>query len=87
MLCICSGYRECHLRGISPPFKSDTDTWPHGPPNRNTILPRQRIYQADHRPVYMRLPGSKLYYGIFLGFFWTGIAGITVGTYNMAVVR
>ena len=48
---------------------------------------RQRIYQADPRPVYLRAPASKLMYGIFLGFFWTGIAGITIGTFNQIRVR
>ena len=36
--------------------------------------------------MYQRLPGSKLYFGIFQVFFWTGIAGISVGTYNMIMV-
>ncbi|WFD46192.1 hypothetical protein GLX27_000824 [Malassezia furfur] len=49
---------------------------------KNTVPERQRIYQADPRPVYLRAPASKLMYGIFLGFFWTGIAGITIGTFN-----
>lgn len=53
---------------------------------RNDILRRQRIYQADPRPVYLRLPGAKLYYGAFLGVFWTGIFGITLGTFYQITV-
>ncbi|WFD21477.1 hypothetical protein MEQU1_000129 [Malassezia equina] len=49
----------------------------------NTIPQRQRIYQADPRPVYQRLPRSGLYFGVFQVIFWTGIAGISAGTYNM----
>ncbi len=30
---------------------------------RNTILERQKIYQADPRPVYQRVPRSRLYMG------------------------
>lgn len=52
----------------------------------NTVIQRQRIYQADPRPVYQRLPRSGLYFGIFQIIFWTGMAGISVGTYNMIAV-
>lgn len=37
--------------------------------------------------MYQRLPGSKLYFGAFQVVFWVGIAGITLGSYNMITVR
>ncbi|SHO76412.1 Hypothetical protein MSYG_0750 [Malassezia sympodialis ATCC 42132] len=49
----------------------------------NTVPQRQRIFQADPRPVYQRLPRSGLYFGVFQVIFWTGMAGITVGAYNL----
>ena len=50
---------------------------------RNNVEKHQRIYQADLRPVYQRLPGSKLYFGAFLTVFTVGMIGITGGAYNM----
>ncbi|WFD36773.1 hypothetical protein MCUN1_003660 [Malassezia cuniculi] len=50
---------------------------------KNNIEKHQRIYQADIRPVYQRLPGSKLYFGAFLTVFTVGMIGITGGAYNM----
>ncbi|WFD29744.1 hypothetical protein MSPP1_000755 [Malassezia sp. CBS 17886] len=50
---------------------------------KNTILQRQRILQNDTRPVYLRARGSKALYGTFLAIFWTGVAGVSVGCYNM----
>lgn len=52
----------------------------------NNILQRQRLLQADPRPVYQRMPRSGLYMGIFQFVFWTGVLGTTIGFYNMAVV-
>ena len=47
---------------------------------------RQRALQADPRPVFQRLPRSKLYMGLFMTLFGVGMYGTTVGFYNMAVV-
>lgn len=49
---------------------------------RNNVLKYQRIYQADPRPVYQRLPGSKLYFGTFVTLFTVGIVGVAGGAYN-----
>lgn len=38
------------------------------------------------RPVYQRLPGSKMYMTGFLVLFWTGLAGVGVGCANMILV-
>ncbi len=48
---------------------------------------RQRALQADPRPVFQRLPRSRLYMGLFMTLFGVGMYGTTVGFYNMAVVR
>ncbi|PKI83243.1 hypothetical protein MVES1_003007 [Malassezia vespertilionis] len=50
---------------------------------RSSILQRQRQYQNSEKPVYLRLPRSKLYFGTFLAIFWTGIFGISAGCLNM----
>lgn len=55
--------------------------------NRNTVPERQRALQADPRPVFQRLPRSRLYMGLFMTLFGVGMYGTTVGFYNMAVVR
>lgn len=47
---------------------------------------RQRALQADPRPVFQRLPRSRLYMGVFMTLFGIGMYGTTVGFYNMAVV-
>ena len=52
----------------------------------NNLLQRQRLLQADPRPVYQRMPRSGLYMGIFQFVFWTGLLGTSIGFYNMAVV-
>lgn len=49
---------------------------------RNNVQKYQRIYQADTRPVFLRLPGSKLYFGTFLTLFTVGIVGVAGGTFN-----
>ncbi|PWN50084.1 hypothetical protein IE53DRAFT_380043 [Violaceomyces palustris] len=50
----------------------------------NTVPQRQRALQADTRPVYQRMPRSRLYMGLFMTLFGVGIYGTTVGFYNMA---
>ncbi|CEH14875.1 hypothetical protein CBOM_02690 [Ceraceosorus bombacis] len=50
----------------------------------NTVPQRQRLYQADPRPVYQRLPRSRLYMGVFLTLFSAGIWGTVGGIYNAA---
>ncbi|PWN90244.1 hypothetical protein FA10DRAFT_285957 [Acaromyces ingoldii] len=50
----------------------------------NTVPQRQRIYQADTRPVYQRLPRSRLYMGLFMSLFTVGMVGTVGGFYNMA---
>ncbi|EST06251.1 hypothetical protein PSEUBRA_004137 [Kalmanozyma brasiliensis GHG001] len=52
---------------------------------KNTVPQRQRALQADPRPVFQRLPRSKLYMGLFMTLFGVGMYGTTVGFYNMAV--
>ncbi|PWN99198.1 hypothetical protein FA09DRAFT_306773 [Tilletiopsis washingtonensis] len=52
----------------------------------NTIAQRQRLYQADARPVYQRLPRSRLYMGLFMGLFTVGMYGTLGGLYNAAHV-
>ncbi|SNX82538.1 related to COX7 - cytochrome-c oxidase, subunit VII [Melanopsichium pennsylvanicum] len=52
---------------------------------KNTILERQRALQADSRPVFQRLPRSRLYMGIFMTLFGVGMYGTAVGFYNMAL--
>lgn len=47
---------------------------------------RQRALQADSRPVFQRLPRSRLYMGLFMTLFGVGMYGSAVGFYNMAVV-
>ncbi|ETS61003.1 hypothetical protein PaG_04937 [Moesziomyces aphidis] len=54
---------------------------------KNTVPERQRALQADPRPVFQRLPRSRLYMGLFMTLFGVGMYGTTVGFYNMAVVR
>ncbi|PWN29187.1 hypothetical protein BDZ90DRAFT_278566 [Jaminaea rosea] len=50
----------------------------------NTILQRQRIYQADTRPVYQRLPRSRMYMTVYMAFFTLGMIGTTGGLINAA---
>ncbi|KDN44886.1 hypothetical protein K437DRAFT_212674, partial [Tilletiaria anomala UBC 951] len=51
---------------------------------RNTVPARQRAYQADPRPVFQRLPRSKLYMGIYMTIFTVGMYGTFGGFWNMA---
>lgn len=39
------------------------------------------------RPVYQRLPGSKMYMTGFLVLFYTGLAGVGISCANMILVR
>ncbi|CAO1614058.1 unnamed protein product [Parajaminaea phylloscopi] len=50
----------------------------------NTILQRQRIYQSDPRPVYQRLPRSRMYMTIYMGLFTVGMVGTFGGLVNAA---
>ncbi|PWN18757.1 hypothetical protein BCV69DRAFT_284741 [Microstroma glucosiphilum] len=52
----------------------------------NTIVQRQRIYQADTRPVYQRLPRSGMYMKVYMAFFTVGMIGITGGLINASKV-
>lgn len=56
---------------------SSTDT------ARNLVPQHQRVYQADPRPVYQRVPRSKTYFNAFMLVFCTGIFGISLGGLNM----
>ncbi|EPQ30258.1 uncharacterized protein PFL1_02374 [Pseudozyma flocculosa PF-1] len=52
---------------------------------KNTVPERQRALQADTRPVYQRLPRSRLYMGVYMALFGIGMYGSFAGFYNMAV--
>lgn len=52
----------------------------------NTVLQRQRIYQSDSRPVYQRLPRSRMYMTIYMAFFTVGMFGTFGGLVNAARV-
>lgn len=53
---------------------------------RNTIVQRQRIFQADTRPVYQRGPRSRLYMTAYMALFTLGMAGTAHGLWNAAWV-
>ncbi|CAO1623244.1 unnamed protein product [Jaminaea pallidilutea] len=50
----------------------------------NTIPQRQRMYQSDTRPVYMRGPRSRMYMAIYMGFFTVGVVASFGGLVNAA---
>ena len=53
---------------------------------RNTVPERQAAFQADARPVFQRLPRSRLYMGVYLAIFGVGMYGTIGGFWNMAHV-
>ncbi|KAM0793715.1 hypothetical protein ACM66B_001140 [Microbotryomycetes sp. NB124-2] len=50
----------------------------------NTIHAQQAKLQADARPVFQRLPRSRLYLGVFLSLFTVGTVGTLHGVSLMA---
>ena len=52
----------------------------------NTILQRQRMYQADTRPVYQRGPRSGMYMKAYMTLFTFGMVATAAGLVNAARV-
>ncbi|EGO02216.1 hypothetical protein SERLA73DRAFT_178046 [Serpula lacrymans var. lacrymans S7.3] len=50
----------------------------------NRILERQQVIQHSHKPVYYRLPRSRLYLGTYYSLFTLGMFGTTYGIYSLA---
>ncbi|CAO1636607.1 unnamed protein product [Sympodiomycopsis kandeliae] len=50
----------------------------------NTIVQRQKLYQADTRPVYQRLPRSGMYMKVYMALFVVGGLGTASGLWNAA---
>ncbi|KAH9965815.1 hypothetical protein BC827DRAFT_1180020 [Russula dissimulans] len=50
---------------------------------KNLVPERQKEYQHSHKPVYYRLPRSRLYYGVYKVGFTLGVLGITYSAYSL----
>lgn len=49
----------------------------------NRVVERQKVYQLDTRPVYLRLPRSRLYVGVFGALFTVGMVSTTYGIVHL----
>jgi len=49
----------------------------------NRILEKQKMVQSDHRPIWYRLPRSRVYLGVYFTLFTVGIAGSGYGLYSL----
>ncbi|KAI0787122.1 hypothetical protein BC629DRAFT_1593650 [Irpex lacteus] len=49
----------------------------------NRVYEFQKLVQASHDPVYLRLPRSRLYVGTYYTLFGVGMAGVVYGAYGL----
>ncbi|CEL59286.1 hypothetical protein RSOLAG1IB_03219 [Rhizoctonia solani AG-1 IB] len=65
-------------------YESHTLTMINALVNRpNHVRERQVLVQSSSKPVYLRLPRSKLYLGSYLALFTVGMIGTTGGLYSL----
>ncbi|CAE6538129.1 unnamed protein product [Rhizoctonia solani] len=49
----------------------------------NHVRERQVLVQSSNKPVYLRLPRSRLYFGSYLAVFGLGMVGTSYGLFNL----
>ncbi|KAI0340805.1 hypothetical protein BDW22DRAFT_1430471 [Trametopsis cervina] len=49
----------------------------------NRVYEYQKLVQASHDPVYLRLPRSRLYVGTYYAMFGVGMLGVVYGTVSL----